>query len=149
MAESKSMPPGAPGPGIDAQCEQLAARLAARYRGVRVGVRYVDQVIPRVGKRRAWRITFESEDPGQLKRYQLFPEWFDYRTDPGDVGDSATEFAGVEMFAYRIAGPGSLWETGYAIEVDAAGRDSAVTKKTEREVKRLLRPFIRGTWRPR
>jgi hypothetical protein len=124
---------------------RLRDRLMRRYPGVIVEVGFNDHVADGHGTYKGWHISFESKDPNVLIRHKLAPLQCDF-------GSSAapTELAGVCWHTHGIIDHSERYGVGYHIEEEphADVRDRALTKTKQTQVMRMLKPFIRGTWKP-
>jgi hypothetical protein len=96
---------------------------------------------------KGWNVLFEALGPRILVNYQLASGLSDFDAS-GFAGN--TEFVGCSRYCFGIADASQQYRAGYHIEVECGKlrtRDRALTKKMQTQVMRLLKPFIRGTWK--
>jgi hypothetical protein len=125
---------------------RLQDRLMRRYPGVTVGVGFNDHVARGCGTYRGWSLSFESNDPNVLIRHRLAPLQCHFGSSRGN-----SELAGVSWHTHGIIDQSERYGISYHIEEephDSAGRNRALTKTMQTRVMRMLKPFIRGTWKP-
>ena len=129
---------------VTLRAEILTRRLMKRYRGVKVDVRFNDHPAGGHGTYRGWCVSFESPDPNVLVRHRLAPIL--------DANQSlrSSEFVGVHQHAHGPYDATKCWGVAFHIEEDphTSRADPAMTKKMQVQVNRLLKPFVRGTWKP-
>jgi hypothetical protein len=127
------------------ELSRLAARLRRQYPGIHVEVHFNDHVAKGMGTYQGWSITFESKDPNLLIRYKLAPLQCDFGKSSGN-----SELVNVRWWTHGIIDQSECYGVGYAIEEEphAYRRDRALTKTRQTQVVRMLKPFIRGTWKP-
>lgn len=127
---------------IDRRAARLRIALERRYPGVVVHVDFIEH--PGVNTYKGWHVYFQSSDPSVLVNYKLASSLSDFDSDGG-----ITEFAGYRWHAHGIVDACQRYGIGYHIEDEpGSSRDRALTKKMQTQVLRLLKPFIRGTWKP-
>jgi hypothetical protein len=123
----------------------VVAALQRRYRGVSVRVFFNDHVAEGIGTYRGWCVSYECPDPCVLVRHGLAPPTCDFRS--GDRG----ELASVSWHSHPIIADSGCYGVSHHVEESphANERDRALTKKMQSQVMRMLKPFIRGTWKSR
>jgi hypothetical protein len=136
----------------------LSNRLMRRYPGVIVEVTLVDHT--NQGRAyQGWHLSFQSCDPQVLVGHGLAvsvssfddSQFRDARRKSSCAGKS--EFAGCSWYATGARTTVSQkYMIGFHVEERASDnpyrRDSALTKTMQTRVMRILKPFIRGTWKP-
>ena len=76
--------------------------------------------------------------------YRISPLQCHFGTSGG-----AGEFAGISWSTHGIIDQSERYGIGFSIQVDGDERQPrALTKKMQTQVMRMLKPFIRGTWKP-
>ena len=131
---------------IQEKARRLRYSLRRRYPGVSVEVDFIDHVAEGFGTYQAWFVSFESTDSHRLIEYGLVPKTVDWES-----GNCPSEFDGLRCSAHGVNGPsGRVYRFSYHVEVNPfeESRDRALTKKMQRQVERMLRPFVRGVWKP-
>lgn len=135
----------------------LAARLEALYPGVRCRVRWTDlrpDPARSLEGHALWTVSFFAHDTATLIRHGLATaEQFEVdETQSSSAADRHPCFK--DGMGDRMAV--AVWPNkgGEVFEVrtlvmDYQNPEERFTKKLQAEVARYLRPFIRGTWKPR
>jgi hypothetical protein len=140
---------------VQAKADRLRSALLRRYPGVLVTVGFNDHVADGHGTYKGWYMSFMSADPGLLIKYNLAPPDcpFDSSSSADDGHRAYSELAGVSWYTNGIIDcpePTQRYGIAYHIEEEprANARDRALTKTRQAQVLRMLKPFIRGTWKP-
>lgn len=128
---------------IEEEAERLRNALTRRYPGLTVIVGFNDHGRDRY---KGWVISFESTDPKALLG-KVAPLQCHFGSSRGK-----SEFAGVSWGTLGIVDASKRYAIIYHIEVDPkkdgwGPRDEGLTKTMQTQVLRMLRPFIRGTWK--
>jgi hypothetical protein len=127
---------------LDRKAARLRAALERRYPGVTV---HVDFIVHVAAGYKGWRVVFEALDPHTLINFRLASGLSDF-ADSDSAG--STEFVGCSRYFFGICDASKLYRAGYHIEEEPdAGYNRALTKKMQTQVMRLLKPFIKGTWK--
>lgn len=137
---------------------RLRDRLMRRYPGVIVDVQFNDHVEDGHGTYKGWFVSFESKDYNLLRGIggDLAPRPLQCQFGASGGGGN-TEFAGVNWGTHGIIDQSERYGVSYHIEEEPRAngtgpcrqRNRALTKKMQTQVMRLLKPFIRGNWKPR
>lgn len=127
---------------IGKKAQVLRGALERRYPDLFISVEFVEH--PGVNTYKGWRVSFESCDPCVLIQYGLASSLSDFDSDGG-----ITEWAGYRWHAHGVIDASKRYAIGFHVEEDRGSdrRDPALTKKTQTQVLRLLKPFIKGTWK--
>lgn len=120
----------------------LASQLEERYPGVFVDVIFNDHS----GHYKGWHLSFQAEDPQLLIGYGLANGVAAFESGAGGI----SEWAGCRWHGRGIIDASKRSAIGYHIAME--GRtdrrpDRALSKKMQAQVSRLLKPFVKGTWK--
>jgi hypothetical protein len=135
---------------IEKRAKRLQRALTRRYPGLFIDVHFIDQVTEGHGTYRGWHISFESTDPSSLVKHRLTPENVDFQAAGPWCAFGVSEFAGMHWHTHDVIDQSNRYAIGFHIEEEPHNdrRDSAMTKTIQSKVMRMLKPFIRGTWKP-
>lgn len=125
----------------------LAYRLQARYPGLFVRVGWNDHVKQGFSSYRGWYISFEAEDPRVLVQHGLVAEGCVFGESRG-----THELCGVHWWTHPIIDDSKRYGVSHSVECEPREMSypkAPLTKTCQAQIMRMLKPFIRGTWRPR